>query len=232
MTENLDSTETVKFGRFAEQWWDPDGPLHTLHDINPVRLEYITRRVDLKGQLVLDLGCGGGLLSESMAEAGARVTGIDASHEAISIARQHNPYADSRLQYEISTVEAHIKHSKAEYDVITCMELLEHVPDPASIIRSSASLLRPGGHLFFSTINRTLKAYLTGVIAAEYILGLLPKGTHEYARFIKPSELASVCTQNNLLVRDITGMAYMPYLRRAWLHPSPSINYLLHATKQ
>lgn len=228
---NIDESETAKFSALADEWWDSNGPLSTLHDINPVRLNYIKQAVDLAGKHVLDVGCGGGILSESLCKESAVVTGIDASQEAINIARLHSDTANLKINYVESSAERHAQQNPEAYDVITCMELLEHVPDPESLLAACADMLKPGGHLFASTINRNLKSYLGTVLAAEYLLKLIPRGTHDYARFIKPAELAEWCRKSGLTVLDISGMAYLPFVHSAWLKRNPDMNYLLHATR-
>lgn len=224
---NADPTEVAKFGELAHRWWDPAGELRPLHEINPLRLGWIEARAPLAGKAVLDVGCGGGILAESMARAGARVTGIDLSEKALKVAQLH--LLESRLQvsYALASPEAWAERHAGEYDVVTCLELLEHVPHPASIVQACARLARPGGRVFFSTINRNPKAYLFAVIGAEYLLGLLPRGTHEYSRFVKPSELARWCRGAGLRALEMTGMTYQPIARTYRLGPDCDVNYLL-----
>ena len=227
--ENIDSNELDKFASLADDWWDPDGQLKTLHHINPVRLQYIDRRMGLKGKEVLDLGCGGGLLCEAMALAGANVTGIDANGSAIAAAVEHSRQNSLRIVYHTKTAEAFaVDHSRG-FDAVACMELLEHVPDVQSLITSCARMLRPGGHLFLSTINRNARSYASVILAAEYLLGLLPRGTHDYSRFIRPSELAAWLRKEGFELLDIAGMTYIPGLQTATINSRPAVNYLAHA---
>lgn len=227
--QNIDPAERDQFDALAETWWDKDGQLKTLHVINPVRLQYITDAVKLDNKQVLDVGCGGGLLSEAMARESARVTGIDISQSAIDIARQHSSRNDLTIDYQTSTIEQFADDHNRQFDILTCMEMLEHVPDPGSILKSAAELLKPGGHLFLSTINRSLKSYLGTIIAAEYLLGLLPRGTHHYAGFIRPSELCRWLRSYGFRIQNISGMNYMPFINYASLTDKPTVNYLIHA---
>ena len=231
ITTNTDAEEIDKFEQLSDDWWDPDGSLKTLHVINPVRLQYIDDGRALKDSRVLDVGCGGGLLSEAMARRGARVTGIDASEGAIAAAIKHAGEAALEIDYQAITAEEFSKSHVARYDIITCMELLEHVPDPHSLLSACVSMLKPGGDMFLATLNRNIRAYLGAVIAAEYILNLLPRGTHDYAKFLKPSELAASLRQLDFEVVDISGMHYVPGADRCFTNDDPSINYLLHARK-
>lgn len=227
---NLDSDEKAKFEALASGWWDPHGQFKTLHVINPTRVQYIIEQVgSLEGKNVLDIGCGGGLLTEEMARHGANVTGLDISDVSLSIARQHSKQSNLYIHYINSTIEDFASHYKQKFDVITCMEMLEHVPDPKSVIQSCAFLIKPGGDVFLSTLNRNLPAYIFGVICAEYLLKLLPVGTHDYSRFIRPSELFSWCQQYGLKVTDISGINYLPYINKVTLNKKPVVNYLLHA---
>ncbi|MGH8247668.1 MAG: bifunctional 2-polyprenyl-6-hydroxyphenol methylase/3-demethylubiquinol 3-O-methyltransferase UbiG [Gammaproteobacteria bacterium] len=228
-TQNLDPEELARFGRHARDWWDPRGPLRTLHALNPVRLRYIDAAVTLSGKSVLDVGCGGGLLCEAMARKNARVTGIDASPAVIDTARSHRDEQRLDIEYAVCTAEQFAAEGVRRYDAITCMELLEHVPDPPSLLRACARLLEPGGSLVLATINRTLKAYAGAILGAEYVLRLLPRGTHDYARFIRPSEIRRWLGATGLCVVDIAGVRYVPWLDRCSLTDDPSINYLLHA---
>lgn len=225
--DNTDPEELARFARLSEDWWDPQGDLKTLHAINPVRLGFMQATVDLKDKRILDIGCGGGLLSEAMAARGARVTGIDPGADSIAVAKQHA--GTLPVDYRVCTVEAFAAETDEQFDIITCMEALEHVPDPAGLLTAAAGLLAPGGSLFLSTINRNLRAYLAAVVGAEYLLGLLPKGTHDYARFIRPSELAGWLRACGLGVVSIRGMHYLPLVNRAVLADTPSVNYLVHA---
>ncbi len=227
--DNTDPEEVAKFERLSADWWDPHGSLRTLHVINPVRLAFIESKVPLSGKRVLDVGCGGGVLSESMAERGADVTGIDPGADNIRVAREH--LTDCQVDYRACTLENFAGDSPARFDVITCMELLEHVPEPPILIEQMAALLQPGGHLFLATINRNLKSWLAAVVGAEYLLNLLPRGTHDYARFIRPPELAAWLRESGLAVSSVKGMQYLPGLNRAWLIDSPAVNYLVHARK-
>jgi 2-polyprenyl-6-hydroxyphenyl methylase/3-demethylubiquinone-9 3-methyltransferase len=226
---NLDQEELHKFESLAADWWDPHGRLKTLHIINPARLKYITAAVDLKDRTVLDVGCGGGILCEAMAAKTARVTGIDASCAAIEAANQHQKQSGLTVTYLNCTVEEFATRRRQTFDVITCMELLEHVPDPVMVIETISGLLNPGGHLFLSTINRTLRAYAGAIITAEYLLGLLPRETHDYSKFIRPSELCQWLRASGLTIKDISGLKYLPMLDYAVVDTDPSINYMVHA---
>jgi 2-polyprenyl-6-hydroxyphenyl methylase/3-demethylubiquinone-9 3-methyltransferase len=226
---NVDFQEIAKFEELASRWWDPDSEFKPLHDINPLRLNYIDERTGgLPGKSVLDVGCGGGILAESMALRGARVTGIDMGEAPLAVARLHQLESGATLDYRRITAEELAEHEPARFDVVTCMEMLEHVPDPASTIQACARLLKPDGHLFFSTINRNPKSYLLAVIGAEYVLRLLPKGTHDYRKFIRPSELDGWVRAAGLTLRHLIGMHYNPLLRRYWLGPGVSVNYMVH----
>jgi 2-polyprenyl-6-hydroxyphenyl methylase/3-demethylubiquinone-9 3-methyltransferase len=227
--QNVNPAELVKFEALAADWWDPKGRLRTLHIINPVRLKYIKTEVDLKNKSVLDIGCGGGLLCEAMAREGARVTGLDASALSISIASEHRTQAGLGIDYHRGTIEEFAAAATRQYDVITCMEMLEHVPDPPAVLAAAGKLLRPGGHIFLSTLNRTIKAYAGAVLAAEYLLGILPRETHNYAQFIRPSELSGWLRAAGFTLSDISGMSYLPLLDHAALTADTSINYLVHA---
>ncbi len=231
MHANVDPAETAKFDGHAGQWWDTRGPLRTLHDINPVRLAWIAGHVRLDGARVVDVGCGGGVLAEALARAGATVTGIDLAADALVAAREHASEHGLAIDYrEVSAADLAVE-SAAGFGVVTCMELLEHVPDPAALVSSCAGLLVPGGWAFFSTLSRTPKAYAQAVLAAEYALRLLPRGTHDYARFLRPAELASLCRAAGLEVVDLSGLGYNPLTRRGRLRPQVDVNYLLAARK-
>lgn len=228
---NVDATETEKFDRMAAQWWDPEGECRALHDINAPRLNYIAEKVDLAGMKCLDIGCGGGLLSEALARAGSDVVGIDLAKRALAVARMHGESEGLSIDYRLVSAEALAASEPAKYGVICCMELLEHVPKPQSIIDAAAELLTADGHLFLSTINRHPLAWAGAIVGAEHILGLLPKGTHRYERFIKPSELAEGVRQAGLQVQSIVGLHYNPFSRTARVGGRPMVNYFLHATK-
>ena len=228
---NADPAELDKFGELAHRWWDPNSEFKPLHDINPLRLDWIDSAVGLRGKRVLDVGCGGGLLSEGMAVRGADVTGIDLSEKALGVARLHLLDSGQQVDYRKVAAEQLAAEMPAAFDIVTCLEMLEHVPDPASIVASCARLVKPGGRVFFSTINRNPKAYLFAVIGAEYVLQMLPKGTHDFARFIKPSELARWCKQSGLEPDEVVGMTYNPLTGRYALGRDTSVNYLVSATR-
>ena len=224
---NADPVELAKFGALAHRWWDPTSDFKPLHDINPLRLDYIARRSrGLEGKHALDVGCGGGILAEAMATAGAKVIGIDLSDKALSVARLHQLESGVEVDYRLITAETLAADQPGSFDIVTCMELLEHVPDPASTIAACARLVKPGGLVVFSTINRNPKAYLFAVIGGEYLLRLLPRGTHDYARFIKPSELAGFARRAGLEADDLIGMTYNPLSRTYRLEADTSINYI------
>jgi 2-polyprenyl-6-hydroxyphenyl methylase / 3-demethylubiquinone-9 3-methyltransferase len=226
-TINVDPSELAKFSELAHRWWDPASEFRPLHEINPLRLQWIADRAPLAGREVLDVGCGGGLLSEAMAGLGASVTGIDLSEKALKVAQLHLLESRLAVHYELDSAESFGRAHAGRFDVVTCMELLEHVPDPASTVAACARLVKPGGQVFFSTINRNPRSYLFAVLGAEYLLGLLPRGTHDYARFVKPSELAQLCRAAELRATEMTGMTYNPLTRRYRLVPDCSVNYLL-----
>jgi 2-polyprenyl-6-hydroxyphenyl methylase/3-demethylubiquinone-9 3-methyltransferase len=225
---NVDSQELEKFDELAHRWWDPEAEFKPLHDINPLRLDYIDKLAVLKGKTVLDVGCGGGILSESMAVREAQVTGIDLGEKALKVAQLHLLETSNQVDYRKITVEALAREQPQHYDIVTCMEILEHVPEPASAVQACAELVKPGGHVFFSTINRNLKSYLFAVIGAEYVFELLPRGTHDYARFIKPSELARYCRDAGLAVKQLTGMSYNPFAKTYSLGTDTDVNYIMH----
>lgn len=225
-SHNVDPKEIKKFEAFAEDWWNPNGKMKPLHQLNPVRLKYIQDRVDIGNKKILDVGCGGGLLSEAMARACADVTGIDMSETVIKIAKQHAEQQRVIVHYQCRAIETMATEHSNTYDVVTCMELLEHVPDPPSIINACARCVKPGGKLFFSTINRNAKAYLAAIIGAEYILGMLPRGTHEYAKFIRPSELTTWATRADLKLVGLQGVSYQPFSGKFSLSRDVSINYM------
>jgi 2-polyprenyl-6-hydroxyphenyl methylase / 3-demethylubiquinone-9 3-methyltransferase len=228
---NADPQELAKFSQLAHRWWDPDSEFKPLHEINPLRLEWIDRHCGLAGKRVLDVGCGGGILSESMAARGAEVTGIDLADKALKVAQLHLLESGRTVTYRKIAVEELAREQPRHYDVVTCMEVLEHVPDPASQVRACADLLKPGGRAFFATINRNAKAFLLAIVGAEYVLRLLPRGTHEYEKLIKPSELAHFCRDAGLGVRDLAGMTYNPFTKAYALGRDTDVNYLLHAVR-
>ncbi len=228
--QNADTHELEKFSQLAHRWWDPHSEFKPLHEINPLRLEWIKRHAPLAGKKVLDVGCGGGILAESMAQAGAIVTGIDLSAKALGVARLHLLESGQKVDYRMISAEELAVQATGSFDVVTCMEMLEHVPDPASVIVSCSALLKPGGHAFFSTLNRNPKSYLFAVIGAEYVLKMLPKGTHDYAKFIRPSELARWAKNARLTPDELIGMTYNPLTKVYRLGRDTSVNYLLHTT--
>lgn len=224
---NADPAELAKFSELAHRWWDPESEFRPLHQINPLRLGWIEGIAQINSKRVLDIGCGGGILSDAMARKGAKVTGIDLSVKALRVAELHALEAGTRdVEYREISAEALALQEPASFDVVTCMEMLEHVPDPSSIVRACSALVRPGGWVFFSTLNRNPKSFLFAILGAEYVLQLLPKGTHEYAKFIKPSELASYGRAVGLELTDTRGMEYNPLTRRYWLSHNTSVNYL------
>jgi len=224
---NADPLELQKFSDAAHHWWDPTSEFRPLHEINPLRLEWINGRAPLAGKLVVDIGCGGGILAESMARKGAQVTGIDLSDKALKVADLHSLESGIQVRYELIAAEDLAAREPARYEVVTCMEMLEHVPDPASIVHACATLVKPGGKVFFSTLNRNPKSYLYSVIGAEYLLRLLPKGTHDYAKFITPAELAQHIRNAGLTVDSLKGMGYNPLTRMYSLNQDTSVNYLI-----
>ena len=228
---NVDELELQKFSALAHRWWDPNSEFKPLHDINPLRLNYIDRIAHISGKKVLDVGCGGGILSESMAVRGAEVSGIDLGDKPLKVAKLHLLETGQKVDYRLIAVEDLAVEQPGQFDVVTCMEMLEHVPDPSSIVRACATLVKPGGHVFFSTLNRNPKSYLFAVIGAEYLLNLLPRGTHDYARFIKPSELARFARAVGLSVNEVIGMSYNPFSKTYSLGPDTSVNYLIATRK-
>ena len=228
---NVDDAEIGKFESLAHRWWDADGDFRALHDINPLRLNYVAERAPLNGTRVVDVGCGGGILSESMAAAGAEVTGIDMAARPLAVARLHARETGTELEYLAATPEDLARERPGAFATVTCMEMLEHVPDYPSCVAACAELAAPGGLLFFSTISRTPKAYLLAVLGAEYVLNILPRGTHDYARLIRPSELARAVRKAGLRVEEVAGMAYNPFTHRARLSRDTDVNYLLYASK-
>jgi 2-polyprenyl-6-hydroxyphenyl methylase/3-demethylubiquinone-9 3-methyltransferase len=229
---NVDHSEVNKFEELASRWWDPHSEFKPLHEINPLRLGYIEKFISLKGKTVLDVGCGGGILSESMAACGAKVTGIDMGEAPLQVARLHLLESGLEVNYERIPVERLAQECPASYDLITCMEMLEHVPDPASVVQACAKLVKPGGHLFFSTINRNPKSYLFAILGAEYLLRLLPKGTHDYAKFIRPSELSGWLRTANLENLEITGLSYNPLTQHYRLSNDVDVNYMVASVKE
>ncbi|HEY4372025.1 MAG TPA: bifunctional 2-polyprenyl-6-hydroxyphenol methylase/3-demethylubiquinol 3-O-methyltransferase UbiG [Burkholderiales bacterium] len=232
MSVNVDQLELDKFSALAAKWWDPTSEFKPLHEINPLRLEWIDGIAQLAGKSVVDVGCGGGILAESMARKGARVLGIDLAEKPLKVAKLHKLESGVTVDYELVAAEALAAREPASRDVVTCMEMLEHVPDPAAIVEACAGLVKPGGHVFFSTINRNAKAYALAVLGAEYVLNLLPRGTHDYAKFIRPSELTRFCRHAGLTVRAIRGMTYNPITRYYGLGSDTDVNYLMHAVKE
>lgn len=229
MNTNVDPAELEKFSELAHRWWDPESEFRPLHEINPLRLDYIDGIAALRGKRVLDVGCGGGILAEAMAARGAQVTGIDLADKPLKVAQLHLLESKLDVLYRNIAVEALAREAPHSFDVVTCMEMLEHVPDPASAVSACAALLKPGGHAFFATLNRNPKSYLFAIIGAEYVLNLLPRGTHDYARFIKPSELSAACRNAGLEISGITGMTYNPFSKVYALEADSSVNYILCA---
>jgi len=229
---NIDSKELEKFEAFSSRWWDLGGDLKALHDINPLRVGYVSARAALMNKKVLDVGCGGGILSEALAIRGASVTGIDAGEESLRVARQHAEKSGLEITYLFSTVEEHAGSCRGKYDAVTCMELLEHVPDPASIVGACARLVKNGGDIFFATLNRNPKSFLFAIIGAEYLLNLVRRGTHSYRQFIKPAELEDWGEAAGLVCSDATGLHYNPFLRRYHLGGNLHVNYLMHFKKK
>ena len=228
---NADPSEIQKFSDLAHRWWDPSSEFRPLHEINPLRLEWINNQVSLAGKNVIDIGCGGGILAESMAKKGANVTGIDLSEKALKVADLHGLESGIQVRYKKIAAELMASEEAGQYDVVTCMEMLEHVPDPASIIKACATLVKPGGHVFFSTLNRNPKSYLFAVIGAEYLLQLLPKGTHDYAKFITPAELSQDIRNAGLHVHGMKGLGYNPLTKIYSINSDTSVNYMVACTK-
>jgi 2-polyprenyl-6-hydroxyphenyl methylase/3-demethylubiquinone-9 3-methyltransferase len=228
---NVDPHEVEKFAELAARWWDTDSEARLLHAINPARLAYVEARCPLAGQRVVDVGCGGGILSEAMAQRGALVTGIDATEPLLTVADLHRTLSGLQIDYRQATAETLAAELPGAFDCLTCMELLEHVPDPASLVAACARLVRPGGHLFFSTLHRTRRAWWLAIVAAEYAFGLLPRGTHRHDKFLRPAELASFCRAAGLDLLDLSGFRYLPILRRVSLTHDVSVNYLAHARR-
>ena len=229
--QNVDPQELAKFSELAHRWWDPNSEFRPLHEINPLRLSWIESKAPIHGKRVLDVGCGGGILAEAMARRGAQVLGIDLAEKSLRVAQLHALESGVEISYEAVAAEALAEREAASFDVVTCMEMLEHVPDPASVVAACAALVKPGGHVFFSTINRNPKSYLYAVVGAEYLLKLLPKGTHDYAKFIKPHELGRHCREAGLDVQHIVGMTYNPITKIYALGRDADVNYLVHAVR-
>lgn len=229
--QNADQDELDKFDALAHRWWDPESEFKPLHNINPLRLDWIDQTASLQGKKVLDIGCGGGILAESMVHRGAQVSGIDLSDKALSVAKLHLIESGLKVDYRKISAEEFADEAPSSYDLVTCLEMLEHVPDPSRTIRACATLVRPGGHVFFSTINRSIKSYLFAVIGAEYILKLLPAGTHDFTKFIRPAELAKYCSDAGLRPEKIIGLTYNPLMKSYALDSNPDVNYLMHARR-
>jgi 2-polyprenyl-6-hydroxyphenyl methylase/3-demethylubiquinone-9 3-methyltransferase len=229
---NVDASELDKFASRAAEWWDPHGAFRTLHDINELRLGYIAERAPLAGARVLDVGCGGGLAAEGLAARGANVVAIDLAPENVAVARKHAAASGHSIDYRTAAVEDVARELPGSFDVVTCLELLEHVPAPEAVVAACATALRPGGRAFFSTINRNAKSFAFAIVAAEYLLGLLPRGTHEYARFIKPAELAAWCRKAGLEITELTGLHHNPLTRAYWLDGNVDVNYFACAAKR
>ena len=227
-TDNFDPAELAKFSELAHRWWDKESEFRPLHEINPIRLDWIEGLTPLRGLRVVDVGCGGGILADAMARKGAGVLGIDLASKALKVAQLHALEAQTQgVEYREISAEALAAEQPGSFDMVTCMEMLEHVPDPASVVRACSTLVKPGGHVFFSTINRNAKAFLFAIVGAEYLLNMLPRGTHEYAKLIKPSELASYCRTAGLQLQESRGMQYNPLTRHYWLSADTSVNYLM-----
>jgi len=230
---NVDPLEIEKFQSLASRWWDAESEFKPLHDINPLRVDYIDNNCGgVEGKKILDIGCGGGILCEALAQRGAIVTGIDMAEMALNVAKMHLYESELKIDYQMSTAEEFAIAHSAEFDIVTCLEMLEHVPDPGSVVAAANQLMKPDGQAFFSTINRNPKSFVLAIVGAEYVLNMVPKGTHEYKSFIKPSELASAARANQLEVRDITGMTYNPLTRHYKLGRDIDVNYLMHCGRQ
>jgi len=230
-TQNVDPEEIAKFAQLASRWWDPHSEFKPLHDMNPLRLKFINDRAGLKGKTVLDVGCGGGILAESMAELGASVTGIDLGDAPLAVAKLHLKESGRQVEYRHVSAEDLAREQPGSFDVVTCMEMLEHVPDPASTVAACAQLVKPGGQIFFSTINRNPKSWLMAIVGAEYLLKLLPRGTHEYMKFIKPSEMERWARHAGLTTRELTGMHYNPLSKQFSLGQGVDVNYIAYCVR-
>lgn len=231
MDRNADIGEIGKFDSLAERWWDDEGEFRALHKINPLRVEFVDRRSPVAGKSVLDVGCGGGILSEELARLGAKVTGIDAGEASLEVAKRHAAQSGLDIRYEQATAEEFAQEHSESFDIVTCMEVIEHLPDPASLVSACASLAKPEGDVYFTTLNRTLKSWLLGIVAAEYVLNLVPRGTHEYAKFVRPSELNRMCRTSGLRMRETVGLHYNPLTQQFRLAPGTDVNYFAHCTR-
>ena len=227
---NIDPQEIEQFNQLANDWWSPLGPMKALHDINPIRLNYIESKINLAGKTVLDMGCGGGILSEGLAQRGAIVTGCDMAKEALTVAKNHAEQSQLNITYLEQTAEELAQNNQEKFDIVTCMEMLEHIPDPYSVVKACLSLVKPGGHIIFSTINKTPKAFLFAIVMGEYVLKLIPKQTHHYEKFITPAKLSRWIQNSNSKIEDISGLSYQPITKSYYLSRDIGVNYFVHAT--